>query len=32
MEKLNLLRHYIDYAKRLCEGSIDNPPKDESEE
>ena len=30
MEKLNLLRHYIDYAKRLCEGLVDNP-KDESE-
>jgi len=31
LEKLHLLRHYIDYAKRLCDGSLDNPSKDESE-
>jgi len=31
MEKLHLLRHYIDYAKRLCDGSLNNPSKDESE-
>ena len=23
MEKLHLLRHYMDYTKRLCEGSIE---------
>jgi hypothetical protein len=30
-EKLHLLGHYIDYTKRLCEGSIDDTSKKESE-
>ena len=32
MEKLHLLGHYIDYTKRLCEGSIDKASTDEMEE
>lgn len=31
VEKLHLLGTYIDYAKRLCEGSIDHPIHHESE-
>jgi len=30
-EKLHLLGHYIDYTRRLCEGSIEKTSKDESE-
>jgi len=30
-ERLYLLRQYIDYARRLCEGSINMASKDESE-
>jgi len=30
-EKLDLLGHYIDYTKRLCDGSIENTEKNESE-
>ncbi|GAB4349969.1 MAG: hypothetical protein Kow0099_33300 [Candidatus Abyssubacteria bacterium] len=25
LEKLHLLGHYIDYTKRLCDGSLDHP-------
>jgi hypothetical protein len=31
MEKLHLLGHYLDYAKRLCDGTIDDDSKKESE-
>ncbi|MBM4287033.1 MAG: hypothetical protein FJ135_02585 [Deltaproteobacteria bacterium] len=30
-EKLHLLGIYLDYAKRLCEGSLDDPRKSERE-
>ena len=30
-QKLHLLGHYIDYTRRLCEGSIEKTSKDESE-
>ncbi|MGA1840252.1 MAG: hypothetical protein ACMUIU_06460 [bacterium] len=30
-ERLRLLGHYIDYTKRLCEGSIEKTPNKESE-
>ena len=30
-EKLHLLGHYLEYSKRLCEGSVDDTSPEESE-